>query len=71
MSSQHQYGLLPCNLQGGVNHETTAKRPSLVRINRVFNALDIHMPDPEPLMRSPAKGREQGGRGKPGLRIQR
>ena len=46
MSSQHQYGLLPCNLQGGVNHETTAKRPGLVRINRVFNALDIHMPDP-------------------------
>ncbi len=43
----------------------------LVRINRVSNALDIHMPDPEPLMRSPAKGREQGGRGKPGLRIQR
>ena len=71
MSSQHQYGLLPCNLQGGVNHETTAKRPGLVRINRVFNALDIHMPDPEPVMRSQAKGREQGGRGKPGLRIQR
>ena len=47
MSSQHQYGLLPCNLQGGVNHETAAKRPYLVRINRVFNALDIHMPDPE------------------------
>ncbi|MCL7870829.1 FlmC family protein, partial [Klebsiella pneumoniae] len=23
----------------------------------MFNALDIHMPDPEPLMRSPAKGR--------------
>ncbi len=51
MSSQHQYGLLPCNLQGGVNHETTAKRPGLVRINRLFNALDIHMPDPEPPMR--------------------
>lgn len=50
MSSQHQYGLLPCNLQGGVHHETTAKHPGLVRINRVFNALDIHMPDPEPLM---------------------
>nr|WP_254902002.1 DUF5431 family protein [Klebsiella pneumoniae] len=33
-----------------VNHETTAKRPGLVRINRLFNALDIHMPDPEPLM---------------------
>ncbi|EBQ9092983.1 modulator protein, partial [Salmonella enterica subsp. enterica serovar Richmond] len=25
MSQQHQYGLLPSNLQGGVNHETTAK----------------------------------------------
>lgn len=71
MSSQHQYGLLPCNLQGEESHEATAKRPGLVRINRVFNARDIHMPDPEPLMRSPAKGREQGGRGKPGLRIQR
>ncbi|MGF8423917.1 FlmC family protein, partial [Klebsiella pneumoniae] len=23
-----------------------------MRINRLFNALDIHMPDPEPLMRS-------------------
>ncbi|WP_164715339.1 DUF5431 family protein, partial [Escherichia coli] len=23
MSNQHQYGLLPCKLQGGVNHETT------------------------------------------------
>ena len=71
MSSQHQYGLLPRNLQGEESHEATAKRPGLVRMNRVFNALDIHMPDPEPLMRSPAKGREQGGRGKPGLRIQR
>ncbi|EFU2172154.1 DUF5431 family protein, partial [Salmonella enterica] len=27
MSDQHQYGLLPSNLQGGVNHETTAKFP--------------------------------------------
>ncbi|MER2571912.1 DUF5431 family protein, partial [Escherichia coli] len=25
MSNQHQYGLLPCKLQGGVNHETTGK----------------------------------------------
>nr|MDQ6121410.1 FlmC family protein [Klebsiella pneumoniae subsp. pneumoniae] len=25
----------------------------------MFNALDIHMPDPEPLMRSPAKGRNR------------
>ncbi|MDA6584186.1 DUF5431 family protein, partial [Escherichia coli] len=29
MSDQHQYGLLPCKLQGGVNHETTGKRPYL------------------------------------------
>ena len=48
MSSQHQYGLLPCNLQGEESHEATAKRPSLVRINRVFNALDIHMPEGSP-----------------------
>lgn len=27
MSNQHQYGLLPCKLQGGVNHETTMKLP--------------------------------------------
>ena len=71
MSSPHQDSLLPRFAQGEEGHETTAKRPGLVRINRLFNALDIHMPDPEPLMRSPAKGREQGGRGKPGLRIQR
>ena len=71
MSSQHQYGRLPAERQGEVRYETAAKRPYLVRINRVYHALDIHMPDPEPLMRSPAKGREQGGRGKPGLRIQR
>ena len=32
MSSPRQYGLLPCKLQGGVNHETTGKRPYLVRI---------------------------------------
>ncbi|EPB0183493.1 DUF5431 family protein [Escherichia coli] len=27
MSSPRQYGLLPCKLQGGVNHETTGKTP--------------------------------------------
>lgn len=50
MSDQQQYGLLPCNLQGGVNHETAAKRPDLVRIDRVYHTLDIHMSDPESLM---------------------
>ncbi|MEW9764699.1 DUF5431 family protein [Escherichia coli] len=27
MSSPRQYGLLPCKLQGGVNHETTWETP--------------------------------------------
>lgn len=50
MSEQHQYGLLPCNLQGGVNHETAAKHPYLVFINSVFNAVDIHIFNPDPPM---------------------
>ncbi len=29
-------------LQGGVNHETTGKRPYLVRINRVLHVVNIH-----------------------------
>lgn len=49
MSSPRQYGLLPCKLQGGVNHETTGKRPHLVRINRVLHVVDIHTPDPNRL----------------------
>ncbi|MDO2832517.1 DUF5431 family protein [Escherichia coli] len=27
MSDQQQYGLLPCLMQGGVNHETTGETP--------------------------------------------
>ena len=50
MSDQQQYGLLPCLMQGGVNHETAAKRPYLVRINRVFNAVNIHILNPNALM---------------------
>ena len=60
MSNQHQYGLLPCKLQGGVNHETTGKRPYLVRINRVLHVVDIHNPDPESPVRSPAEGLDTG-----------
>ena len=71
MSHPRQYGLLPCKLQGGVNHETTGKRPYLVRINRVLHVVDIHTPDPESPVRSPAEGRIQGGYGKFGLRIRR
>ncbi len=41
MSSQRQYGLLPCLMQGGVNHETTGKRPYLVRINRVLHVVNM------------------------------
>ena len=63
MSSPRQYGLLPCKLQGGVNHETTGKRPYLVRINRVLHVVDIHTPDPESPVRSPAEGRIQGSYG--------
>ncbi len=71
MSNQHQYGLLPCKLQGGVNHETTGKRPYLVRINRVLHVVDIHTPDPESSVRSPDEGRIQGSYGNNGLRIRR
>lgn len=71
MSSPRQYGLLPCKLQGGVNHETTEKRPYLVRINRVLHVVDIHTPDPESSVRSPTEGRIQGSYGNNGLRIRR
>ncbi len=71
MSSPRQYGLLPCKLQGGVIHETTGKRPYLVRINRVLHVVDIHSPDPESSVRSPAEGRIQGSYGNNGLRIRR
>jgi Family of unknown function (DUF5431) len=71
MSDQHQYGLLPCIMQGGVNHETAAKRPYLVRIDSVSHAADIHLPDPDSFMRGSTKGWRQGGRCGSGLRIQR
>lgn len=71
MSSPRQYGLLPCKLQGGVNHETTGECPYLVRINRVLHVVDIHTPDPESSVRSPAEGRIQGSYGNNGLRIRR
>ena len=69
MSHQQQYGLLPCLMQGGVNHETAAKYRYLVRINRVFNTVDIHFPDPEIALRNPAEGRKPGGRCCASLRI--
>ncbi|OXZ49432.1 stable plasmid inheritance protein [Escherichia coli] len=71
MPRQHQISRLPAERQGEVSYETAAKRPYLVRINRVFNALNIHRPDPKSLMRSSAKGGRQGGRCSAGLLIQR
>ena len=71
MSSPHQDSLLPRFTQGEEGHETTGKRPYLVRINRVLHVVNIHTPDPESSVRSPAEGRIQGGYGKFGLRIQR
>ncbi|WNP36916.1 DUF5431 family protein (plasmid) [Enterobacter kobei] len=56
-------------MTGGVNHETAAKRLYLVRINRVFNAVNIHIPDPEIALRNSLQGRRQGGGGFSGLRI--
>ena len=55
MSHQQQYGLLPCSMQGGVNHETTTKFPYLVRINRVFHAVNIHISYPVAPVRDSVK----------------
>lgn len=69
MSHQQQYGLLPCVMQGGVNHETATKYPDLVCINSVPHTTDIHLPDPKIALRNPVQGHEQGGGGFYGLRI--
>ncbi len=53
MPRQHQDSLLPRSAQGEEGHETAAKRPDLVRIDRVYHTVDIHIPYPESLMRSP------------------
>lgn len=69
MLEQHQDSLLPRVTQGEEGHETTGKRPYLVRINRVLHVVNIHTPDPESPVRNPAEGRIQGGYGKHGLRV--
>ncbi|AGE88765.1 DUF5431 family protein [Cronobacter sakazakii] len=45
MLEQHQDSLLPAVRQGEEGHETAAKHSVLVRINRMFNAVDIHISD--------------------------
>jgi len=69
MPRQHQISRLPAKWQGEEGHETAAKRPYLVRINRVFNAVNIHIPDAKFALRIEAKGRRQGGGCGHGLRI--
>jgi hypothetical protein len=53
MTRHHQISRLSAERQGEVSYETAAKRPDLVRINRVFNAVNIHIPDPEIAVRNP------------------
>lgn len=69
MSQQQQYGRLPAERQGEVNHETAAKYPALVCVNSVPHTADIHLPDPKIALRNTVQGHEQGGGGFYGLRI--
>ncbi len=69
MTRHHQISRLSAERQGEVSYETAAKRPYLVRINRVFNAVNIHIPDPEIALRNSLQGRRQGGGSFSGLRI--
>jgi len=69
MSQQHQYGLIPCVMQGGVTHETAAKYPALVCVNSVPHTADIHLPDPKIALRNTVQGHGQGGGSFYGLRI--
>ena len=71
MSDQQQYGLLPCLMQGGVNHETAAKYRYLVRTDSVSHTADIHFPYAKIALRNSPEGRTTGGRCNSGLRIQR
>ncbi len=59
MLEQHQDSLLPRVTQGE-GHETTGKRPYLVRINRVLHVVNIHTPDPESPVRNPAERTDTG-----------
>ncbi len=69
MLRQHQDSLLPRFAQGEEGHETTGKRPYLVRINRVLHVVDIHLSDTKIAVRDSLQRRTQGGGGFHGLRI--
>jgi len=68
MSRQHQSSLFPAARQGE-GYEATTELFHLVRINRVFNAVDIHLADAKVALRNSLQGRKQGGGRFNGLRI--
>ena len=45
MSNQHQSSRLPAARQGEEGDEAAMERSYLVRINCLFNAVDIHLAD--------------------------
>jgi len=45
MSRQHQSSRLPATRQGEEGYEAAMERSHLVRINCLFNAVDIHLAD--------------------------
>jgi len=69
MSRQHQSSRLPAERQGEEGYEATTELFHLVRINRVFNAVDIHLADAKVALRNSLQGRKQGGGRFNGLRI--
>ena len=69
MHQQHQSSRLPAARQGEEGYETATERSHLVRINCVFNTVDIHLADAKIAVRNPLQRREQGGGCFDGLRI--
>lgn len=69
MPGQHQSSHLPAARQGEEGYEAATERSHLVRINCVFNTVDIHLADTKIAVRNSLPGREQGGGCFDGLRI--
>ena len=47
MTKHHHDSLLPAARQGEACHETATQHPVMVRINGVFNTVNIHRSDAE------------------------
>ena len=69
MPRQHQSSHLPAARQGEEGYEAAMECSHLVRIDCVFNAVDIHLADAKIAVRNPLQRREQGGGCFNGLRI--